>query len=179
MATTYKKRNRDRMLDGDVREQAVKRLRDEQSIRSKMEILKKSAGTPHVSDSDLKNRPRTHETTRGKRRLSFREAFSRRTTDTSRARVLKLYGRSAPPKGYGGTRSFMPVPSGGGPKPTPMPTRGGGRGSKGDGTYGAALNSIAKQRAMTGMKQAQRNTAMTLAKRRRKAPRMSLGGGSY
>jgi hypothetical protein len=38
-----------------------------------------------------------HMTTRGPRRLSFRQAYSRRTTDTSRARVLALYGRSKPP----------------------------------------------------------------------------------
>lgn len=42
-----------------------------------------------------KDRPRTHETTRGKRRLSFEEAYARRTTDTSRARVEKLYGKTA------------------------------------------------------------------------------------
>lgn len=38
-----------------------------------------------------------HMTTRGPRRLSYGEAFSRRTTDTSRQRVMKLYGRSKPP----------------------------------------------------------------------------------
>lgn len=40
---------------------------------------------------------KTHQTTRGPRRLSFQEAYSRRTTPTSQQRVLELYGRTKPP----------------------------------------------------------------------------------
>lgn len=36
-------------------------------------------------------------TIRGPHRMSFRQAYSRRTTDTSRARVMELYGRTKPP----------------------------------------------------------------------------------
>lgn len=43
----------------------------------------------------LKGRARTYKTTRGNRRLSFREAFLRRSTPSSRARVEALYGRKA------------------------------------------------------------------------------------
>lgn len=43
------------------------------------------------------DRPRTHQTTRGKRRLSFEEAYERRSNDSSRARVEELYGKTATP----------------------------------------------------------------------------------
>lgn len=43
------------------------------------------------------DRPRTHQTTRGKRRLSFNEAVGRRTTESSIARVEELYGKKATP----------------------------------------------------------------------------------
>lgn len=36
-------------------------------------------------------------TIRGPHRMSFRQAYSRRTTDTSRARVMELYDRTKPP----------------------------------------------------------------------------------
>lgn len=57
----------------------------------------------------LSKQSRTQETTRGKRRLSFAQAYSRRTTDSSRARVLELYGKKKPPKGYGG-KAHYPTP---------------------------------------------------------------------
>lgn len=56
------------------------------------------------TDSMLRDRPRQYRTTRGKRRLSFEEAYSRRTTDSSRQRVLELYGKTEPPK----SRSLAP-----------------------------------------------------------------------
>lgn len=45
----------------------------------------------------LSGRPQRHETDKGLRRLSFAQAYARRTTDSSRARVLDLYNRTAPP----------------------------------------------------------------------------------
>lgn len=71
-----------------------------------------SRGKPFVNpEVALRQRPRTFQTTRGKRRLSFAEAYARRTTDTSRARVEELYGRKAGPKlraGATADRSLAP-----------------------------------------------------------------------
>jgi len=49
----------------------------------------------------LKGREAKHETDKGPRKLSAREAFTRRTTDSSRARALKRYGLTKPPAGLG------------------------------------------------------------------------------
>lgn len=60
----------------------------------------------------LSKQPRTQKTTRGKRRLTFEQAYGRRTTESSRQRVLELYGKKRPPKSYRGTAKFpTPIPS--------------------------------------------------------------------
>ena len=74
------------------------------------DISKKRVSVEEISKR-LANQPKNQSTTRGKRRLSFEQAYARRTTDSSRARVQALYGKKAPPKGYGGTGSFQPVPA--------------------------------------------------------------------
>ena len=124
MATNYKRRQRTGILDEKLRSQAVKRIQNEFNVRQKItpeaqrksaESVRKARNKERVVNSHggavkapqaggrmlahfpLSKLPRKHQTTRGLRRLSFRQAYSRRTTDTSRARVLKLYGRSKPP----------------------------------------------------------------------------------
>lgn len=110
---------------------------------------------PETLGQALRDRPRTHQTTRGKRRLSYAEAYGRRTTDTSRARVMELYGRKKPPKNYGsGDRSFQPVKSNGTGGAHYVP----GAGSR-DGTQGAGLNQVARMRARL---QKKRGKGMTL-----------------
>lgn len=117
-------RVRSGILTPEARQQAVKRITDEFNVRQKVspEAQRKSAesvrearnkervvnshggavkapkaGGRMLAHFPLSKLPRKHQTTRGLRRLSFRQAYSRRTTDSSRARVLKLYGRSKPP----------------------------------------------------------------------------------
>jgi hypothetical protein len=113
---TYKRRKRTGPLTPDQRAEAIKRFQDEASVRGKIKAAaqirdKRNAEREVPSHGgavaapkrggdrvrSLGDRSRTHETTRGPRRLSFAEAYSRRTTDTSRQRVLDLYGRSKPP----------------------------------------------------------------------------------
>jgi hypothetical protein len=50
-----------------------------------------------LSKQAPEERKRTFETTRGKRRLSFEEAYARRSTDRSRQAVQELYGKSTAP----------------------------------------------------------------------------------
>lgn len=81
------------------------------------QILRKGPGPGEKGFGD---RPKKYQSTRGKRRLSFAEAYSRRTTDSSRKRVMALYGRTKPPKAYRGKAKFGdPVkrPLGGGKYP--------------------------------------------------------------
>jgi hypothetical protein len=130
---TYKRRRRTGPLNEDQRAQAIKRIRDEASVRSKLGSARAIRDARKARDPVAQDRPEDqrrkaekirekrngereitshggavaapraggakprHMTTRGPRRLSFAEAYSRRTTDTSRQRVLDLYGRSKPP----------------------------------------------------------------------------------
>jgi hypothetical protein len=157
------RRKRKGLLDDGTYNQAVERLKNESSVRRRMQDLqhrghKLDSGGVHVNhakpenekraadrlrkkrgaeqefgnakgalgaprrggsklSSLLKGREPKHETDKGLRRLSYKEAYSRRTTDSSRARVMDLYNRTAPPTA---------------PKPSPFdrrnrkqPTRGG------------------------------------------------------
>lgn len=118
--------------------QAQQYAAEKARARSNSERLTISHGGAPASPKPFSARKPRFDTTRGKRRLSFREAYSRRTTDTSRARVLDLYGRSAPPKGYADRRihqpvtnspiSRLPVPTGGTRRmKDPVPSTGGAR----------------------------------------------------
>ena len=65
---------------------------------------------------ELGERKATHKTTAGKRRLSFKEAYLRKTTDSSRARTEARYGKTAGAKlqrqATGPTLRRTPVPPG-------------------------------------------------------------------
>lgn len=89
-----------------------KRDRIREGKRRFVESLEKPPPKTDVQEErELRAQPRTQQTTRGKRRLTYKQAYSRRSTDTSRARVMKLYGRAKPPKDFRGEAH----------RPTPVP----------------------------------------------------------
>lgn len=157
MAQTYKRRRN--AFEGEAnRDEAVRRLKNEHSVRQKMHRLAQPISKNRPEEQlaaarnmqgqrrearDVQARARTHMTTRGKRRLSFREAYSRRTTDSSRARVLNLYGRSKPPS------ARARIETGGGYRmPNEGPSTGGARYKpRGTGDQGAGLNRVAQMRS--------------------------------
>lgn len=190
MATTYKRRQRTGILDEKLRSQAVKRIKDEFNVRAKTtpEAQRKAAErtrearnkerivnshggavkAPKAGGDHLRNLPRRHQTTRGLRRLSFRQAYSRRTTDSSRARVLKLYGRDKPPVGHRGTLTRPGGPAGSFGRGTkPSIPKVGQRGSR----------RIHKPVA-TGSPEQQAARMRARAQSKRRAPRMRRTGGA-
>lgn len=117
MAATKKpRRTRSRLtaLGGDDRQtlydRAVSKVKQDRAANQKAgsgstgaqqtyrpESGSSSASTGTMRKPDPASRPRRFQTTRGRRRLSFAEAYSRRTTPSSKARVMELYGRTRPP----------------------------------------------------------------------------------
>lgn len=115
--TTYKRRRR--AFEGeDNRAKAIKRMQDAfgaqqgmERMRHKLDGSRQRQGAVGVADGLAPGmKPKAsnqsanegvararHKTPTGMRRLSFRQAYNNRTTDTSRARVMAKYGRSAPP----------------------------------------------------------------------------------
>ena len=76
----------------EAQQHAAERLRQ----RANRERNVTSHGGAIPAPNRGQDRPR-FMTNRGPRRLSYAQPFGNRTTDSSRARVMKLYGRSAPP----------------------------------------------------------------------------------
>lgn len=161
MATMQRFKKRTRAFEGtDERQQAIRRIQDEASVRNKLGRLKRSEqpvskDSPQEQQSAAEkirqaaNRMRSttshggapaNPTTRGPHRMSYSEAFSRRTTDSSRNRVMALYGRKAPPRGQADRTISQPVTgTGRGRKLTPSTN------TRGD--YGGGLpDAVARMR---------------------------------
>src|SRR4051794_13992557 len=97
MATgTYKKRRR--AFEGEEgRTQAIKRMRDEASVQQKLAQMERKTNRAKepISHGPPEKQLEAANRMTGKRipghRMTLGQALSRRTTDPSRARVLKTY----------------------------------------------------------------------------------------
>ena len=121
MPDSRMKRKRRGVLRNEDRMKAVERLKDESNVHAQMKRLesKRGGGGQEFSAKGALTAPRRggdrlrsisgrepkYKTERGQRRLSFAQAYARRTTDSSRQRVLDLYGRSKPPSLAAETRA--------------------------------------------------------------------------
>lgn len=113
-AGTYKKR-RSAYEGEEARAQAIRRMADSQSVTQKMARMrhKTNRSAEPISHGHPEQQIAAAKKLQNKRipghRMTLGQALSRRTTDTSRARVLSKYKA---PAGFG-KRSFQPVENGG------------------------------------------------------------------